>query len=142
MLTKAIKIAATAFENDKDKGGQPYIMHLLYVMHKVKHLGETAMICAVLHDLVEDKSEKGYGFMYLRKEGFSEEVVDILKLLTHIKHIPYMDYIKVLSVHSIAKAIKKADLEHNSKVSRLKGFRKKDFDRLEKYCIAYQYLSS
>ena len=39
MLTKAIKIAATAFENDYDKGGTPYIMHLLYIMHKVKHLG-------------------------------------------------------------------------------------------------------
>jgi len=141
MLTTAIKIAATAFENDYDKGGQPYIMHLLYVMHKVKHLGETAMICAVLHDLIEDKSEHGYHFLFLQKQGFSEEVIAILQLLTHRKETPYMDYIKALSVHPIAKAIKKADLEHNSKVSRLKGLRKKDFDRLEKYCIAYQYLS-
>lgn len=141
MLTKAIKIASTAFENDYDKGGQPYIMHLLYVMYKVKHLGETAMICAVLHDLIEDKWESGYNWDYLRINGFSEEVLDILKLLTHQTDISYMDYIKTLSVHPIAKAIKKADLEHNSKVSRLKGLRKKDFDRLEKYCIAYQYLS-
>jgi (p)ppGpp synthase/HD superfamily hydrolase len=141
MLTTAIKIAATAFENDLDKGGIPYIMHLLYVMHKVKHLGETAMICAVLHDLIEDKSEDGYTFLYLQKQGFSDEVIDILKLLTHRKKIQYMDYIKTLSFNPIAKAIKKADLEHNSKVSRLKGLRKKDFDRLEKYCLAYQYLT-
>lgn len=142
MLTKAIKIAATAFENDFDKGGKPYIMHLLYVMHKVKHLGETAMICAILHDLVEDKEKSGYNFEYLRINGFSEEVILILQLLTHRKEeTPYMDYIKALSVHPIATAIKKADLEHNTKVSRLKGLTKKDFDRLEKYSIAYQYLS-
>lgn len=141
MLTKAIKIAATAFENDFDKGGVPYIMHLLYVMHKVKHLGEIAMICAVLHDLVEDKEKERYTFEYLTSQGFSHEVIVILQLLTHRKETPYMDYIKALSVHPIAKAIKKADIEHNSKVSRLKGLRKKDFDRLEKYSIAYQYLS-
>jgi len=140
-LTTAIKIASTAFEHDLDKGGVPYTMHLLYVMHKVKHLGEVAMICAILHDLIEDKESSGYNYEYLRLNGFSEEVIVILQLLTHRKETEYMDYIKALSVHPIAKAIKKADLEHNSKVSRLKGLRKKDFDRLEKYCIAYQYLS-
>ncbi len=140
MLTTAIKIASTAFEKDYDKGGVPYIMHLLYVMHKVKHLGETAMICGILHDLIEDKESLGYNYEYLRNQGFSEEVILILQLLTHREATPYMDYIKALSVHPIAKAIKLADLEHNSKVSRLKGLRKKDMDRLEKYCIAYQYL--
>lgn len=76
----------------------------------------------------------------LLKEGFSNEVIVILQLLTHRRDTLYQDYIKALSVHPIAKAIKLADLEHNTKVSRLKGLKKKDFDRLEKYCIAYQYL--
>ena len=40
----------------------------------------------------------------------------------------------------LAKAIKLTDLEHNSKITRLKGLRKKDFDRLEKYHRAYTYL--
>lgn len=140
MLTKALKIVATAFENDYGKGEQPYIMHLLYVMHKVKHLGEIAMICALFHDLIEDKSDKGYTYDYLISQGFSGEIIHILSLLTHKKNEEYMDYIKKISLNPISKAIKIADLEHNSKVSRLKGLRKKDFDRLEKYCIAYQYL--
>lgn len=140
MLTTAIKIAAQAFEKDYDKGGTPYIMHLLYVMHKVKSHGELAMICGVLHDLVEDKENEGYTFEYLRNHGFSEEVIVVLQLLTHRKETAYMDYIKAIAVHPIAKAVKIADLEHNTKVSRLKGLRKKDFDRLEKYSIAYQYL--
>ncbi len=140
MLDTAIRIAAGAFEGKKDKGGVPYIMHCLYVMHKVKDKGELAMTCATLHDVVEDCEEKGYTFEYLRNQGMSEEVIVVLQLLTHRKETPYMDYIKALSVHPVAKAVKLADLEHNTKVSRLKGLRKKDFDRLEKYSIAYQYL--
>lgn len=142
LLAKAIAIASTAFVTTLDQGGQPYILHCLRVMIKVKHLGPLAMICAVLHDVVEDKEKEGYTFDYLRSEGFSQEVITILELLTHRKDTtPYMDYIKGLSIHVIAKEIKKADLEDNSDITRLKGLRKKDFDRLEKYSIAYLYLS-
>jgi (p)ppGpp synthase/HD superfamily hydrolase len=140
MLSTAIQIAATAFEGKNDKGGVPYIMHCLYVMHKVKHLGELAMVCGVLHDVIEDCSDSGYNFEYLKLRKISDEAIKILELLTHREEVTYMDYIKALSIHPIAKAVKMADLEHNTKVSRLKGLRKKDFDRLEKYVIAYQYL--
>lgn len=54
LLAKAIKIAAEAFEDKTDKGGNPYILHCLYVMNKVAYLGEEAMIVGVLHDLLED----------------------------------------------------------------------------------------
>lgn len=140
MLSTAIRIAATAFENKFDKGGTPYIMHCLYVMHKVKHLGELAMACAVLHDVIEDCADEGYDERYLWDQGLPLSVIGIVSVLTHNPEVPYMDYIKVISADPIAKAIKMADLEHNTKVSRLKGLRKKDFDRLEKYSIAYQYL--
>jgi hypothetical protein len=52
-----------------------------------------------------------------------------------------MDYVKRLAHDSDAKDIKKSDLEHNSKITRLKDVTKKDFDRIEKYHIAYKYLS-
>lgn len=139
MLGKAIAIAAQAFANKTDKGGKPYILHCIYVMNAVRHLGELAMICAILHDLIEDCKEWSYDM--LRKEGFSEEVIVILQLLEHRETTSYDDYIKAISVHPIAKEIKKRDLEHNSKITRLKGLRKKDFDRLEKYMRAYTYLS-
>lgn len=141
LLAKAIKIASEAFEKKLDKGGQPYILHCLFVMNGVRHLGTLAMICAVLHDLIEDCEKNGYTYDYLREQGFPQEVITILELLTHRDGTPYMDYIKALSVHAIATAIKKADLEHNSNITRLKGVRKKDFDRLEKYSLAYIYLS-
>ena len=40
-----------------------------------------------------------------------------------------------------AKRVKREDLRDNSDITRLKGLRKKDFDRLEKYSKAFIYLS-
>lgn len=138
-LSKAIAITSAAFVGGNDKGGQPYILHCLYVMDKVKHLGNEVMCAAVMHDLIEDTD---CTFDELRQEGFTQEVITILELLTHRKETDYMDYIKAISVHPSATAIKLADLEHNSKITRLKGLRKKDFDRLEKYIKAYTYLKN
>lgn len=139
-LNKAIAIASEAFKNKNDKGGRPYILHCIRVMQKVEHKGDLYMICAVLHDVIEDCKNDGYDFDFLRKEGFSQEVLTILELLTHRDGTDYMDYIKALSVHDVAKKVKLADLEDNSQITRLKGMRKKDFDRIEKYFRAYTYL--
>ena len=138
-LGLAISIAAQAFEGKTDKGGNPYILHCLWVMNKVRHLGEEAMITAVLHDLIEDTD---WTFAKLTALGFSDKVIGDLHLLTHQKETDYMEYIKAISVSPIATAIKKADLEHNSNITRLKGLRKKDHDRIEKYSHAYVYLSN
>lgn len=137
-LGLAISIAAQAFEDKTDKGGKPYILHPIWVMNKVRHLGEDAMIVAILHDLIEDTA---WTLADLTKAGFSDKIVGDLHLLTHQKETPYMEYIKAISVSKIATAVKLADLEHNSNITRLKGLRKKDHDRIEKYSIAYVYLS-
>ncbi|MBK7362868.1 MAG: GTP pyrophosphokinase [Micavibrio sp.] len=144
-LGLAISIASKAFENTLDKGGKPYILHCLWVMNKVRHLGEEAMITAILHDIIEDtdeNSETNYTFAKLTELGFSDNVIGNLHLLTHNKETPYDEYIKAISVSKIATEVKKADLEHNSNITRLKGLRKKDFDRLEKYSRAFIYLSN
>ena len=61
-----------------------------------------------------------------------------LSLLSHTdKKQSYDDYIKSIARNPIAKAVKLRDLEHNSRITRIKGLRKKDFDRLEKYHRAY-----
>lgn len=137
MLGRAIEIAVTAHAGQVDKGGRPYILHPLWVMDRVRHLGDDYMIVAVLHDVIEDTD---WSIGQLREEGFSDIIIDALSLLTHIAGIPYDHYIKVLSRNPISKAVKLRDLEHNTKVTRLKGLRKKDFDRLEKYHRAYTYL--
>jgi (p)ppGpp synthase/HD superfamily hydrolase len=138
LLGKAIAIAAEAFKDKTDRGGQPYILHCLYVMNGVSHLGEDAMIAAVLHDLIEDCP--GWNLDLLRGCGFNDNVIYAIRLLTHEEDIEYMDYIKMMSFSPVSTAIKMKDIEHNSMVSRLKGLSKKDFDRLEKYATAYTYL--
>ena len=65
--------------------------------------------------------------------------------LLNFKGVDYDARIKEIATgtqyyHDLAKAVKLRDLEHNSKITRLKGLRKKDFDRLEKYHRAYTYL--
>jgi (p)ppGpp synthase/HD superfamily hydrolase len=139
MLGKAIEIAVSAHAGQVDKGGQPYILHPLWVMSQVRHLGDDYMIVAVLHDVVEDTN---WTFDMLKNEGFSFKVITALHFLTHQPTVSYDDYIKNITINDIAVKIKMKDIEHNSRITRLKGLRKKDFDRLEKYHRAYTYLKN
>lgn len=139
MLSKAISITAQAFEGKKDKGGKPYILHCLRVMNGVPQNDEELMQIAVMHDLVEDCKE--WNEYSLISAGFSVRVVKTIGILTHDKNIPYMDYIKGIALNEDARLVKLADLTDNSNINRLKGLRKKDFDRLEKYHTAYVYLT-
>lgn len=142
MLGKAISLAAQAFENAKDKGGQPYILHCLRVMDNL-HTDDKELKCiAILHDVPEDDPRGAEVVLReLRLLGFSERVVKALDLLTHRKEIPYDDYIKAISFNTDATKVKLADLKDNSDITRLKGLSKKDFDRMEKYHKSYVYLS-
>ena len=136
-LDAAIAIAASAFEGTFDKGGHPYILHCLHVMRRVERLGTEAMIAAVLHDLIEDTdwtAEK------LLRRGFEPHTVSLIVLLTHQENEPYMEYIMRISVSPSARAIKMADLRHNSDIHRMKGLREKDMTRLKKYHEAYAFL--
>jgi len=138
-LDKAIAIAATAFEGVHDKGGAPYIEHCLHVMRKVEALGTEAMVAAVLHDLLEDHPKK-WNTTKLIEVGFNPQTVSIIVLLTHHKGESYDDYIMRISVSPLARAIKMADLRHNSDIHRMKGLEPKDFARLAKYHKAYAFL--
>jgi (p)ppGpp synthase/HD superfamily hydrolase len=141
MLGRAIEIAVTAHAGQVDKGGRPYILHPLWVMDRVRHLGDDYMIVAVLHDVIEDTD---WTIERLRQEGFRNVLLMALELLD-FKNVDYDARIKEIGTgtayyHLLAKSIKLRDLEHNTKITRLKGLRKKDFDRLEKYHRAYTYL--
>ena len=138
MLDKAIEIAGTAFEGKHDRGGVPYVLHCLHVMHQVRHLGDEAMIAAVLHDLIEDSPL--WTASRLLKEGFNPRTVEVITLVTHDDGETYMDYITRLSISPVARTIKMADLRHNSDIHRMKGLKQKDFDRLAKYHKAYAFL--
>lgn len=77
----------------------------------------------------------------LRFIGFKNRVVSALELLTHVENLSYDDYIKAISFNEDARLVKLADLKDNSDITRLKGLRKKDLERMEKYHRSYIYLS-
>lgn len=137
MLDKAITLVSKAFEGRKDKGGKYYVLHCLHVMFKVGMDDEELMTIAVLHDLIEDTD---YTIENLRAMGFSERVIAGVKALTHEDGVPYMEYIKIIAMNPDSRSVKREDLDHNSRILRMKGLRKKDFERLEKYFTAYEYL--
>ena len=128
MLDKAIHIAARMHEGQKDKGGQPYILHPLRVMNEVE--GETAKICAVLHDVVEDT---GITFDDLREEGFPEDIIEILDALTKRKDEAYDNFISRVLENKTACIVKLADLKDNLDLNRLPSVTEEDFERMEKY---------
>lgn len=138
LLAHAIALASDKFKDKYDKSGQPYILHCLHVMYKMPADDPELRIIAVLHDLIEDTDVT---IADLRELGYSDRVLVALTLLTHDLAVPYDDYIKDIARHDDARRVKLADLDHNSRVTRLKGLRKKDHDRLEKYCRAFVYLS-
>lgn len=137
MLGKAIAIAAAAHAEQQDKGGKPYILHCLTVMNAVGTNDEDLACAAVMHDVVEDTD---WTIELLKKEGFNDHILETVDILTHKENVDYDTYIKLISCYHDAKKIKLADIRHNSDILRMKGLRKKDFDRLEKYHRAYTYL--
>ena len=98
---------------------------------------ETTTIVALLHDVAEDSD---YSLQDIEAMGFSQEVITALSLLTHDKSVPYMDYVALIKLNPVAKAVKLADLKHNSDLSRLDVVDEKALVRREKYLTAIAFL--
>jgi (p)ppGpp synthase/HD superfamily hydrolase len=135
-IEKAISIAVQAHSGQKDKAGMPYVLHPLRLM--LRQDSTEAMIGAVLHDVVEDTD---ITIDQLAEAGFSSAVLEAISLLTHDKSIPYMDYIRAIARNAIARQVKLADLIDNMDLNRIPNPQEKDYLRLEKYKVAYEYLT-
>ncbi|MBR4110892.1 MAG: GTP pyrophosphokinase [Clostridia bacterium] len=137
LTKKAMKIAFDAHKEQVDKNGIPYIYH---PVHLAEQMNTEYEICvAFLHDTVEDCDVT---FDDLIEAGFPDEVVEALKLMTHDKSVPYMEYVRKIKNNPIAKAVKLADLRHNSDLTRLDHVTEKDLIRKKKYEQAIRLLSS
>jgi (p)ppGpp synthase/HD superfamily hydrolase len=136
MLEKAIEIAVNAHKGQKDKNGAPYILHVIRVMCNGKT--EIEKICGVLHDLIEDTD---WTFDRLKKEGFSNEVIDVLRCLTkESEEEDYTHFINRIKENKIAINVKLNDLKENMDIIRLTKLDNKDIVRLNKYLNAYNEL--
>lgn len=142
-LEHAFAISAFYHSGVKDKGGQPYFKHPLWVACELLYRGssDTEMIVGILHDVVEDTPVT---FDMLRKWRFSEEVIEAVDALTKRALEERSDYIKRVAQNRIAKKIKILDLRHNMDITRLKNrgnLQDHDLERIRNYAHEYEYLS-
>lgn len=137
LTKKALKLSFESHKNQVDKTSMPYVFHPFHLAEQMTD--EISTVCALLHDVVEDTN---YTFDDLINMGFPQEVVDVLKLLTHTEDISYMDYVKRLSLNPIAKQVKIADLKHNSDLTRLDVVDEYALKRNKKYNEALEFLTN
>ena len=132
---KAMKLCFAAHKEQKDKSGLPYVFHPFHLAEQMSN--ENTTVVALLHDVVEDSD---YTFADLQELGFSETVLAALRLLTHDESVPYMDYVAAIKKNPVARAVKLADLRHNSDLSRMDEVTEKTLARREKYLAAIRLL--
>lgn len=136
LTKKALKISFAAHKDQMDKSGIPYVYHPYELAVQMDTEAETCV--ALLHDVVEDTP---ITFEELIAEGFTEEIIEALRLMTHNDDTPYFDYIRKIKDNPIAKKVKLADLCHNSTESRLDVVTPRDIERQEKYKKAMEILN-
>ncbi len=136
-LTKqAMKLAYRVHHGQTDKSGIPYIFHPMHLAEQMED--EFSTCAALLHDVVEDTE---LTFADLEAEGFPPEVTEALKLLTHDPAVPYLEYVKAIRPNPIARAVKLADLRHNSDLTRMDTVDERALRRKEKYQNAIRLLT-
>jgi (p)ppGpp synthase/HD superfamily hydrolase len=136
LTKKALRLCFEAHKAQVDKSGLPYVFHPFHLAEQMTD--EDTTVVALLHDVVEDSP---YTLDDLRDMGFPERVVAAIGLMTHDDRIPYMDYVAAIRENPIARAVKLADLRHNSDITRLDSVTEWDLARIEKYAAAMELLN-
>ena len=125
LTNKAMRIAYNAHQGQVDKSGQPYIFH---PYHLAEQMDDEVSVCvALLHDVMEDTDVT---YEILAKE-FPKEVMDALVLLTHKEGTDYYEYVRAVKKNPYAKAVKLADIAHNSDQTRMAGCENVSEEQLE-----------
>ena len=137
MINKAIRLMFEAHKKQLDKSGLPYVFHPFHVAEQMRD--EDSVIAALLHDILEDTDMTERELQAL---GFPGRAVDAVVLLTHSDGESYEEYIDRIKKHPTARAVKLADLRHNSDLSRLEAVTERDRARAEKYRRAIEALEA
>jgi (p)ppGpp synthase/HD superfamily hydrolase len=139
MLSRMISLATERHAGQFDKGGCPYILHPLTVMHRLRTDDEELQCIAVGHDLLEDTKTTA---TELRSLGFTERVIEAIHILTKMSREPEHWYRAAVKSNSDAIRVKIEDLRHNSDIRRLKGVTQKDIARMVRYHEFYLELKA
>lgn len=127
-LEQAIMLATKYHAGQVDKGGNPYILHPLSVMQKVKTIEEK--IVALFHDILEDTPATKTDLL---NYGYSKEIVLAVVALTRLQGESYGQFIRRLHENPLALSVKIADLTDNMDLSRIESPTESDYARVIKY---------
>ena len=138
LLSKMLHIVTNAHHGQFDRGGNPYILHPIKVMHYIKSEDEELQCIALGHDVIEDTDVT---YKDLRDAGFTDRIITGIRALTKVPGQTYDEYKEGVFANVDAMKVKMADLRHNTDVRRLKGVSEKDIARMEKYHRFYLELN-
>lgn len=127
-LELALETAANAHAGQRDKAGQPYILHPIRVMMSVETNDER--ITAILHDTVEDTSITIDG---LARLGFSVAIISAVSALTKTDGESREEAARRAVQDPIARQVKLADVADNMDLSRIPNPTERDLARMEEY---------
>lgn len=139
MLDKMLVLVVNAHAGQFDRGGNPYILHPLKVMHYLKSLDEELMCMALGHDVIEDTKVT---YQDLHAAGMTERVIKGIAALTKLPGETYEEYKQRVFANRDAMLVKRADLRHNTDIRRLKGVSEKDLARMAKYHQFYMEIEA
>lgn len=128
-LEHAIQIAAAAHAGQRDKAGEPYILHPLRVMLHMH--SEHERITAVLHDVVEDTTVTLA--QLADQEAFPSAVIEALRALTKRPGESRLAAAARAAENPLARAVKLADNSDNMDLNRIAQPTAADIVRLEEY---------
>ena len=131
-LEDAIQLALEAHRGRKDRYGQPYILHVLRVMHQMPD--DDTRLVALMHDVIEDSA---YTLSDLRHAGYPPRVIAGVDAMTRREDESYEEYIERLVLDPLARRVKAADLEDNMDLRRVVEFAEEDYERMKRYRRAW-----
>lgn len=135
-FNQALLVAVAAHQEQKNKfNGEPYILHVFRVIHKVHRMYadsedlQDLLIVAALHDVVEDTH---VSLTMLRGLGFSEYVLGGVLSVTRYKGVEnYTQFIMRVAGHPLGQLVKQADiLDHLESTEPVAGMHRRYSDAL------------
>lgn len=136
MVEQAFQLAADQHCGQRDKGGKPYIWHVIRVALKMD--SEEEQVVALLHDVVEDSATT----LIEIRQMFGQSVVEAIDCLTHRAGEEYPAYIDRLKGNALARKVKLADLNDNMDMTRLDEVGSVEMNRMYRYLDAVKVLEA
>ncbi len=136
LTKKALALACSVHQGQTDRFGMPVVAHLIHLAERMTD--EDTVVVALLHETLE----RGVlTLSELRREGFSEKIVDAVNVITYRGERQYVRFIRRLKENRIAAVVKAADLRHDTDITRMDVISDQETALLQKYERALRILS-